>query len=719
MKGHDEYTGSSSVRHTQYAFYLTTIFAMSCIIYDSTQGIIQRYHFSKKWFWLYGVMCLFAYLYTRPLIRKRLGSASAGYINWTTVYAVWLCAAVFYHLPSLDSLGLDVRADVSMLITVFLGSLVALGILSASYGAAVLFRLLSPRLFDRAGTREVFTTIILNATTLAIACSSYYSLCGNAAAYTTTTGIPRTSASYNNTNTTDSVRLNVCGKWLHPLSAIRHPSFSAWVIYGESSSNTTSTTSVEAGPSAQLISPVLTIWLTLFSMTLVNSVADYAAGAAFSAAYSSEARRGLLSAKRRASRRLSRRRSAEFPSTDRLRLGFGSAAGSYASLGFLSRSGSKAGGLDAILKTVSSVGSLWSPTSLESMGLKAASALLFRDDFSVGLTPATATTTTHTHIDGVDDATPVSESLVRNPEAAAGVGLSVNPEAPAPSFLPMFPWYSGTSADLIKTLFDLMVSVKVFLGRFDARTMQAATATTPSATSDLAAPPRDGDGFTFEHLANQDDVWIDFTGDTGDGGDSTYSIARCLAAPSVAVEVPKEMMLAAGAPPSITSKTTKVLPRATCFVHGGDLAYPNPTDETYEQRLFGPYEDAMPPPAHIHPGNLVVNKPDVPPECWTSSTTTGAASTAAKVNGGGSVVDCSCQSRMKKEGGGATRCHLCRKSQALAAYEGPSAFLIPGVRFVVAVLFLFFTSTSTLLGLLTTIQLLCVCTYRITIGLMV
>ncbi len=32
--------------------------------------------------------------------------------------------------------------------------------------------------------------------------------------------------------------------------------------------------------------------------------------------------------------------------------------------------------------------------------------------------------------------------------------------------------YSGTSADLLKTCFDLIVSVKLFLGRFDMRTMQ-------------------------------------------------------------------------------------------------------------------------------------------------------------------------------------------------------------------------------------------------------
>ena len=41
-----------------------------------------------------------------------------------------------------------------------------------------------------------------------------------------------------------------------------------------------------------------------------------------------------------------------------------------------------------------------------------------------------------------------------------------------PDFLPMVPWYSGTSADMYKTMFDLLISVKLFLGRYDMRTMQ-------------------------------------------------------------------------------------------------------------------------------------------------------------------------------------------------------------------------------------------------------
>lgn len=35
----------------------------------------------------------------------------SGYINFTSVYLVWLVGAVFYHLPSLDSMGLNIKAS--------------------------------------------------------------------------------------------------------------------------------------------------------------------------------------------------------------------------------------------------------------------------------------------------------------------------------------------------------------------------------------------------------------------------------------------------------------------------------------------------------------------------------------------------------------------------------------------------------------------------------
>ncbi len=53
----------------------------------------------------------------------RFAPAARGYLNLSTLYIVWLCAAVFYHLPSLEQLGLDVRADLSLLIVAFIATL--------------------------------------------------------------------------------------------------------------------------------------------------------------------------------------------------------------------------------------------------------------------------------------------------------------------------------------------------------------------------------------------------------------------------------------------------------------------------------------------------------------------------------------------------------------------------------------------------------------------
>lgn len=46
--------------------------------------------------------------------------------------------------------------------------------------------------------------------------------------------------------------------------------------------------------------------------------------------------------------------------------------------------------------------------------------------------------------------------------------------------------------------------------------MQAATGVGPPGGG--REPPREGDGFTFEHLAAKNQLWIDFCADTGDGG---------------------------------------------------------------------------------------------------------------------------------------------------------------------------------------------------------
>ncbi|CAM8972156.1 unnamed protein product [Rhodiola kirilowii] len=157
-----------------------------------------------------------------------------------------------------------------------------------------------------------------------------------------------------------------------------------------------------------------------------------------------------------------------------------------------------------------------------------------------------------------------------------------------PDFLDMVPWYSGTSADLFKTVFDLLVSVTLFVGRFDMRMMQAAM----TRVQDGQQPD-----LLYDHLGEKDELWFDFMADTGDGGNSSYAVAKLLALPSIQIS---------------DSDTACVLPRADLLLIGGDLAYPNPSAYTYEKRFFRPFEYAMQPPQGYKKEHIAVNKPELP-----------------------------------------------------------------------------------------------------------
>ncbi|GAB4833573.1 hypothetical protein Ancab_031816 [Ancistrocladus abbreviatus] len=160
-----------------------------------------------------------------------------------------------------------------------------------------------------------------------------------------------------------------------------------------------------------------------------------------------------------------------------------------------------------------------------------------------------------------------------------------------PDFLDMVPWYSGTSADLFKTVFDLLVSVTVFLGRFDMRMMQASMKSAQDGS-------QEGDPL-FDHFSEKDEFWFDFMADTGDGWNSSYAIARLLAQPSIQLK-------SGDLPP--------YLPRGDLLLIGGDLAYPNPSAFSYERRFFCPFEYALQPPTWYKDDHIAVKKPELPAE---------------------------------------------------------------------------------------------------------
>lgn len=79
-----------------------------------------------------------------------------------------------------------------------------------------------------------------------------------------------------------------------------------------------------------------------------------------------------------------------------------------------------------------------------------------------------------------------------------------------------------------------------------------------------------------------EDLWIDFAADVGDGFDATYTVARLLAEPTLA----------------IGKHTTR---RGQIFILGGDEVYPSATRENYDNRMRGPYRAALPHTRADHP----------------------------------------------------------------------------------------------------------------------
>lgn len=74
--------------------------------------------------------------------------------------------------------------------------------------------------------------------------------------------------------------------------------------------------------------------------------------------------------------------------------------------------------------------------------------------------------------------------------------------------------------------------------------------------------------------SGDDELWLDFVADLGDGFDATYSIASLLAAPSLDLDGPK--------------------PRGSLLIMGGDEVYPAASTGAYEDRSKGVYRAALP-----------------------------------------------------------------------------------------------------------------------------
>ena len=103
----------------------------------------------------------------------------------------------------------------------------------------------------------------------------------------------------------------------------------------------------------------------------------------------------------------------------------------------------------------------------------------------------------------------------------------------------------------------------------DRREMESALDTHIGADSTIKANDPSFDYSTAK------DLWIDFVADTGDGFNSTYSVAHLVAS-------------------DLDDKKGTVLKKGSLLILGGDQIYPAPTREDYENKFHIPFEAALP-----------------------------------------------------------------------------------------------------------------------------
>jgi Calcineurin-like phosphoesterase len=145
---------------------------------------------------------------------------------------------------------------------------------------------------------------------------------------------------------------------------------------------------------------------------------------------------------------------------------------------------------------------------------------------------------------------------------------------------PMVNWYDARmlASTGLKTVLSSM------FGNFaDKREIQAALAlhgTNGKNYYDLSIDP-----------ANQEkerkEIWIDYMSDTGDGFNSTFTMAKLLAAQQL--DVGKT-----GVHGNNVLSEKRSLPRADLLILGGDEVYPTPEKIEYDNRFAGPFDTAFP-----------------------------------------------------------------------------------------------------------------------------
>ncbi|KAK3442595.1 hypothetical protein EUGRSUZ_B02927 [Eucalyptus grandis] len=472
------------MHHSTYAIIAAVVGSLSFIYWDDMHTLVLNK--SIDWWSMWACLLGIFFFFSSPLVENPI---KPSYLNFSRWHIAWISVATLYHFPISQSIGADLRMNLSLYLTIYSSSILFLAAFHIIFIGLSYIGLVSPE----ARRRPELWNLLQKSTHCLL---WIYSHCGNRAYLKQT---PFEGKCYGwfsfgkkeerNRLISKFLRMNefkdeICSCWFAPVgSANDYPFWSKWVMFGQGASY------------PEEISPLYSLWATFTGLYIVDYLVERSTG--------------------------------------------------------------------------------WALTHHSSA----------RED-EQQMRPLS-----------VEEEEQMRPLLVEEEEQMRP--LLVEEEQMRPHLLNLVPWYSGTSADLFKTVFDLIVSATVFLGRFDMRVMQAAVSKAEHGVR------RD---FLYDHSRDKEDFWFDFVADTGDGWNSSYCIARLLAQPELNVETSSDSELPL--PPG-----NHHLQRGNLLLIGGDLAYPNPTPDNYEYRFFRPFMCALqPPPTWYKSEQIAVDKPEIPLE---------------------------------------------------------------------------------------------------------
>lgn len=107
-------------RHAVIAVFIGCLFFISS---DNMHTLVQKLDSNIKWWSMYGCLLGFFYFFSSPFIGKTIKPSYSNFSRW---YIGWILVAALYHLPSFQSMGVDMRMNLSLFLTIYVSSILFL-----------------------------------------------------------------------------------------------------------------------------------------------------------------------------------------------------------------------------------------------------------------------------------------------------------------------------------------------------------------------------------------------------------------------------------------------------------------------------------------------------------------------------------------------------------------------------------------------------------------